>query len=305
MPTVKTAIILGYACNNNCRFCYAADKRQEFKPMTTSRAKKTLREGTERGSKFVDFLGGEPTIREDLPELIQYAKGLGFEQISITTNGRMLSDRDYCRHLIDSGLNSAVFSLHGHNAELHDYLTNVKGAFGQLVQGFKNFRKLKPKGWICTNTVMLKQNLKHLPSIAALSAELGANSMEFIFPHPRGRAYTDFERLVPRLDDLIGIVPRIIETARAKGVKRCHMRYLPICHVQDYRTNLSEYVTKDSLMEQHIGPEFEDLDVEKGRSEVGRVKGPQCPGCHFFNECEGIFREYAEKRGFAELVPMP
>lgn len=305
MPTIKTAIVLGYACNNNCRFCYAADKRTEFEPMSTKKAKEILREGKKRGSVFVDFSGGEPTIRRDLPELIEFAKKLGYKKIAITTNGRMLSEKNYCKRLIEAGLNSAVFSIHGHNAILHDYLTNTKGSFQQLVKGFKNFKKLKKDAWICTNTVMLKQNLKFLPSIAKLNIRLGTNAMEFIFPHPKGKAYSNFERLVPRLEQLIDVIPRVLEIGIKAGIAYCHMRYLPLCYMQGYKNHLSEYVARQYVREQHFGPEFKDLNVEKGRSESARVKGPQCYGCKAFDECEGIFKEYAEKRGFNELIPLP
>ncbi len=304
-PAIKTAVILGYACNNSCRFCYVGDKKNKFKPLSTKGAKEILREGRERGSDFVDFSGGEPTIRKDLEELISYSKNLDFQSIAITTNGRMLSSKAYCKRLVEAGLNSVVFSVHGHKAELHDYLTNVKGSFGQLKQGFRNFRNLKKDGYICTNTVILKQNFRVLPLIAKFSIEMGANAMEFIFPHPRGNAYSDFEELVPFLGDLVEVIPETVNAGLSAGVKHCHFRYLPLCYMHEFKNFLSEYATRDFLREQHFGPEFSNLEVERGRSEQARVKGPQCEGCRKNRDCEGIFREYAEKRGFGELVPMP
>ncbi|MCX8189710.1 MAG: radical SAM protein [Candidatus Diapherotrites archaeon] len=304
MPETKTALLLGYKCNNNCRFCYAADKRELY-AMSTEEAKKHLKAAVERGSSFVDFLGGEPTIRKDLIELISHAKDLGFKTISITTNGRMLSNIEYAKKLYNAGLNSAVFSVHGHNAELHDYLVNVKGAFDQLVKGMQNFRALSDDVYICTNTVIVKPNVSFLPDIAELNAKLLANGMEFIFPHPRGNAYKNFEEMVPRLEQLIGVVQRTIGVCTSQGIKHCYFRYVPFCYMYGAINFISEYAAKESLKENHIGPEFEDLDVEKNRAKYGRIKGPQCFGCKYNNVCEGIFREYAEKRGFEELVPVP
>ncbi|MEM4662731.1 MAG: radical SAM protein [Candidatus Diapherotrites archaeon] len=304
MTEIKTALLLGYKCNNNCRFCYAANKR-DLPPMSTIEAKKQLKAAIERGSKFVDFLGGEPTIRKDLVELISYAKDLGFKTISITTNGRMLSNAEYAKKLYDAGLNSAVFSVHGHNAALHDYLVNVKGAFDQLIKGMKNFRALSEDVYICTNTVIVKPNVSFLPEIAEMNAKLGANGMEFIFPHPRGNAYKNFEEMVPRLEQLIGVVQRTIGVCTSKGIRHCCFRYVPFCYMYGAINFISEYAAKISLKETHIGPEFEDLEVEKNRAKHGRVKGPQCFGCKYNEICEGIFKEYAEKRGFEELVPVP
>jgi MoaA/NifB/PqqE/SkfB family radical SAM enzyme len=306
MQVIKTAVILGYQCNNYCKFCYCADKREAaIPPLKTKEAKRVLEEGRARGSTFVDFLGGEPTIRNDLVELITYARELGYSDISITTNGRMLANKEYAKELIDAGLNQAIFSIHGHKPELHDYLVSTKGAFKQVTQGMKNMKMLKPDFFIATNTVMLKPNVKHLPKIAELCISLGSRSLEFIFPHPRGNAYRNFDKLVPHLEELILPIRKTIAVGIKHKVSHVMMRYVPMCYMFGCLGYLSEYVAKSTLKEQHIGPEFQDLNVEKGRATVGRIKGPQCFGCKHYKECEGIFVEYAEKRGFGELIPMP
>ena len=303
MVEKKTALLLGYKCNNNCRFCYCGDKR-DLPPMKTLDAKEQLVRARKRGSKFVDFLGGEPTIRKDLIELIKFAKKIGFETISITTNGRMLSNRDYAERIVDAGLNSIVFSIHGPTAEIHDFLTRVKGSFAQAVEGVKNIRSMSEKIYICTNTTITKYNIKLLPQIAELNAKLGADGMEFIFPHPRGNAYENFEEIVPHLSELIGLPPKVVGIAKMNGVKHCVFRYVPLCYLYCSLKNVGELEAKGRLAEQHIGPEFEDLEVEKNRAENGRVKGPQCFGCKYNQICEGVFKEYAEKRGLEELVPV-
>ncbi|MFH1234302.1 MAG: radical SAM protein [Candidatus Diapherotrites archaeon] len=304
MPVKKTALLLGYKCNNNCRFCYCGDKR-DLPSMGTAEAKKQLGLAKKRGSDYVDFLGGEPTIRKDLQELVKYAGTLGFKTISITTNGRMLSNRDFAKSLLEAGLNSIVFSINGPNAEIHDYLSGVQGAFGQAIQGMKNVRSLPGKVYICTNTTITKPNIKFLPEIAELSASLGANAMEFIFPHPKGNAWTNFEEMVPMLEELIGVAPKTIEVGKKHGILHCWFRYVPLCYLYGCWDFVSETASQGKLEEQHIGPEFQDLEVEKNRALHGRVKGPQCRGCKYSNSCEGIFREYVEKRGFQELVPIP
>jgi MoaA/NifB/PqqE/SkfB family radical SAM enzyme len=305
MPTLKTALVLGYNCNNNCIFCYAGDKRGKYSALQTEEVKRQIDAGIKRGSDFVDFLGGEPTIRKDIIELVAYAKKAGFKQIGVTTNGRMFSKKDFAEAIFDAGLSHAIFSIHGHTAELHDSLTRAKGSFEQAISGMGNFRALSEKNYICTNTVILKQNVKFLPAIAENNALHGANGMEFIFPHPRGGAYENFESLVPRLEELIEIIPKTIMAGRQHGIDHCMFRYVPFCYMYGFLIYLSEYVSRDNFSEQHVGPEYEDMAVAENRAKYGRVKGPQCAGCKYFNICEGIFKEYAEKRGFEELVPVP
>ena len=290
----KIALILGYECNNNCRFCYCANKKNKFKPISTSQAKKILEKAIERGCSFVDFNGGEPTIRKDIFELVAYAKDLGFKTIAITTNGRMFSYKKFAEKMVKCGLNHAVFSIHGHKAELHDYLTRCKGSFVQATKGLKNLKEINPDIYICTNTTITRINYKFLPQIAENNIKLGANGCEFIFVHPRGNA----------LREVAPFIPKTIEIGKKYDINHFHFRYFPLCYMVGFENYLSELVALFALREEHIGPEFEDLNVEKGRKEIGRVKGPQCKACKYYSICEGIFREYAERRGFKELVPV-
>jgi len=305
MVQTKTALLLGYRCNNNCRFCYAADKKGRFQAMGTEEVKRQLDRGLERGSTYVDFLGGEPTIRKDIIELVQYASDNGYETISMTTNGRMFSKKDFAKKIVEAGLNSAVFSIHGHNAELHDYLSGVRGAYAQTINGLANFRAAAPDAYICINTVIMRPNLEHLPKLAENNVKHKIDAMEFIFPHPRGNIVENFEELVPRLEELIDMIQKVITVGIKNGIKHTFMRYVPFCYMLGSTIYISEHIEKGNLAEQHIGPEFEDLAVEENRAKNGRVHGPQCYGCKYGNVCEGIFKEYAERRGFEELVPVP
>src|SRR6056297_3922347 len=137
--TKKSVVFVGYACNNNCIFCLDSAKRH-LPPRSTKEIKKDILSSAEDGATYLELIGGEVTIRKDAPELIEFADSLDFETISLTTNGRMLAYPEYARQLVEAGLNSLVFSIHGHTAELHDYLTGVKGSFDQLGKGIDNVK---------------------------------------------------------------------------------------------------------------------------------------------------------------------
>ena len=257
---------MGYECNNNCRFCYCGDKRGKYKSMTTNEIKSELKNGRKRNSTFVDFLGGEPTIRKDLPELISFSKKIGYKTISVTTNGRLFSYIDFCEKLINAGLNSAVFSIHGHKPELHDYLTRSPGSFNQAMTGIKNLKNIKKNFYICTNTTIVKQNFRFLPQIAENNIKAGVDALEFIFVHPRGNALKNFDQIVPTLTEVEPFIPKTLKIGKKYNMKHFVFRYFPLCYMKGYEKNLSEIVAKDIIQEQHIGPEFEDLNVEENRA---------------------------------------
>ncbi len=300
---IKTSIIMGYECNNNCRFCYDGGYKRTLPPMSTEQVKKELLEAMKRGSTFVDLLGGEPTIRRDIIPLVRYAKKLGFETISLTTNGKMFYYRDFAERILDAGLNSAVFSIHGHTPELHDYLTR-SNSYRYATQGLRNLKELSNDIYICTNTVIVKDNYRFLPQIADNNARLGADGMEFMFIHPRGNALKHFDEVVPTLTEIKDYLKPTVQAGLRHGINHSMIRYVPMCYMLFDLKHLSEFSTRGRMKEHHAGPEFRDLDVEKNRAKHGRVKGPQCRACKHFNICEGIFKEYADRRGFRELVPV-
>ena len=139
----KTVIITGYKCNNMCQFCIDENKR-DLPNKTTQQIMQEMTNARQRGTTYLEMIGGESTIRPDIILLVSSAKKLGFETISMATNGRMLSYDKFARQIIEAGLTDLIFSIHGHNAKLHDSLTRSKGSFDQLIKGFKNVKKFFP-----------------------------------------------------------------------------------------------------------------------------------------------------------------
>lgn len=311
----KLSLLLGYECNNNCIFCYdgAGYKRNRYPPITTEEAKRRLEQGREAGCDMVDFLGGEPTIRRDLLELIKYAKELGYEQISITTNGRMLSYYDYARKLVEAGLNSVIFSVHGCRKEIHDALTRTPGSFEQQMRGIENILRLREKEgysiYLADNTVMTKINMEYLPQILEYLWNFEFDSITFLFPHPRGNADAYFYQVVPRLPELKPHVDKTTEKHRElvkktgrKNVKFT-FRYLPLCYLYPDIDYSDEYFErKVGFEEKHVGPEFEDWNVELGREVYGKIKPPRCERCAIKDICEGVWIEYVERYGTEDLI---
>ncbi len=83
-------IKLGYRCNNFCRFCIAAPKRNIVPDKSIKEVKNVLKKERKRCNSVI-FMGGEPTIQKNLIDYVKYAKDLNYEEIHITSNGRMFS----------------------------------------------------------------------------------------------------------------------------------------------------------------------------------------------------------------------
>jgi len=70
----------------------------------------------------LQFSGGEPTIRQDLFELIRAAKELGFHHVEVNTNGlRLAQSVDYCRGLMEAGMSTLYLQFDGLTSEVYKF----------------------------------------------------------------------------------------------------------------------------------------------------------------------------------------
>lgn len=300
----KTVIIPGYRCNNNCLFCLNIHKRNSIPQKTTNQVKKEMIEAKNSGTTYLELVGGEMSIRPDIIELIEFAKELGFETIMMSTNGRMYSYKKFAEEIVKAGLNSLIFSIHGHNAKLHDSLTQVPGSFEQLKKGIENVKKAGLKD-IGSNTTIVKQNYKNLPEIGKLIYNLGIRNSEFIFVDPTyGAAYDDFYKFVPKISEATPYIHKCLDVGKIHKIPHWAVRYVPLCYFTDYLNQISELKEVVIFHTEHLAPDFENRDVEKARRIVGRAKTKRCKGCKLYDKCEGIWKEYLKHYGDKEFFPV-
>ena len=125
---------LTFRCNEKCKYCYCiVDKGR--KELSTEEIKSVLDQLKELGVFEVTFTGGDPFVRKDTFEILEYAYDLGF-LINIFTNGIALSDNDIFR-LKRVHPRSIHFSIYSHIPERHDEFTGVKGSFEKTVDVIK------------------------------------------------------------------------------------------------------------------------------------------------------------------------
>ena len=297
----KTVIFAGYECNNQCVFCINSEKRHLFS-RTTKEIKNEIVSAKKRGATYIEFIGGEFTIRSDFLQLIKFAKSVGYKTINMATNGRIFSYKKIVQETINAGLTDIVFSIHGHNAQLHDSLTLAPGSFEQLVNGLENFKKCGFKN-IGSNTAIVKQNYKFLSQIGKFISDLGVRNAEFIFVDPNhGGAKVNFKILVPKISKIAPFVIKCLEIG--KKYPHWHIRYVPLCYFEKYLNQISELDEVKKFKTEHIASDFQNYSVETSRAEVGRIKTEKCNKCKLNDLCEGIWKEYVKYYGDDELKPI-
>lgn len=118
-------------CNQHCPYCFAkaeTDLSGGFGPgepdlEAICRKYDLLLELGEERAFNIQLSGGEPTVRNDLPEIIRMGKSKGFEFIQINTNGRRIAQEEgYAQILKDAGASVAFLQFDGTDDEIYRVL---------------------------------------------------------------------------------------------------------------------------------------------------------------------------------------
>ncbi|MDH5532643.1 MAG: radical SAM protein, partial [Candidatus Bathyarchaeota archaeon] len=89
----------------------------------------------------LQFSGGEPTIREDLFDLIRMAKELGFRHVEVNTNGlRLAQSIDYCRGLKEAGMSTIYLQFDGVTPEVYEF-TRGRDLLETKLKAVENLRE--------------------------------------------------------------------------------------------------------------------------------------------------------------------
>ena len=290
-------MVLGFTCNNNCIFCSASQCRSRLKDKTFSEISKDLENGREQDYDYVEFIGGEPTIRKDFISILKKARELGYKTIAITTNGRMFSNPSFTKKTIDAGLDYITFSLHGHNSKLNDSITRTPGSFDQIIQGIKNIlekTKNKEELGIMINTVVCKFNYKYLTEIAKLLTQLKIEHWSISDLIPDGNAKQSYKSLSVRLFDLRMELEKL--SNYSKHLEKLYFLEFPYC-VLPKKTDSMVLLSKpeDASRVNQIG--FNPTDTKSSL----KTKIPYCNDCKFNKRCGGIWKEYINKFGEGDI----
>ena len=136
MDLMVSAMTRGGAwhCNQKCLHCYAAGQPMgESRELTTAEWKDVLARLRAANIPQVTFTGGEPTLRDDLVELVDAAQWF---VTRLNTNGRLLTPQ-LCRALAEASLDSVQVTLYAADAEAHNALVGAPG-FDETVRGIRN-----------------------------------------------------------------------------------------------------------------------------------------------------------------------
>lgn len=218
--------VTNYKCNYRCKMCDFPDRDQQLrgrglKELSTTQLKQLLKDFSDLGTAGIGFTGGEPLLREDIFELLRYAKELGLIT-HLNTNGSLLNEENVNR-LLASKIDSVNISLDGATAKTHDTIRGSNGAFEKVIKAAGYIIK---KREATGNRIRLKVvcvinelNIDEVSDIVKLAANLGTDCIEFIPEQPF--SHSDTKRHLRFSDEFIHKVKQVTDyliLAKQRGV---------------------------------------------------------------------------------------
>lgn len=116
-------------CNLNCIHCFTIDNPGT--DISCSKALRIIEKLLPLGLEEINFAGREPTLRHDLPEIVNQCSRRNI-RVNVTTNGTVLNREGYIA-LLNSGLHMLVFSLDGVSRVTHDRVRG-RGSFDKTIR---------------------------------------------------------------------------------------------------------------------------------------------------------------------------
>ena len=154
-------------CNQKCLHCYAAGQPEaEVKELTTAEWKRVIDKCRQANIPQLTFTGGEPTMRDDLVELVEYAQWF---VTRLNTNGVNLTE-DLARALYDASLDSAQITFYSCVEAAHNTLVGAQN-YRRTLAGLEN--ALKAGLSVSVNTPLCSLNAKDYTETLKFLRELG------------------------------------------------------------------------------------------------------------------------------------
>jgi MoaA/NifB/PqqE/SkfB family radical SAM enzyme len=248
-------IYLGNLCNNNCKYC---NTPRGISYLPFEEIKKQI-----DSSNKILFFGGEPTIRRDFLEVIEYAKN---KRVKLLTNGRMFSYKGFCKKVIPY-IDEFQIKLPSLNEGTFKELTGTD-ALDETLKGINNLLELNAN--IRIIVPLTKQNYEELYELTHKLFHLGVKNIDFELTNTKG------ENVLPFISQSTFRLKEIIDEF---GSININIKNIPKCLFEFY-------------------PNLAENEKDKRKS-----KASHCAICLENKKCNGIWQNYIDTHGGFELKP--
>ena len=209
---------LTYACNLACVHCLSSSGKRDPRELSTQQCKDIIDELERMQVFYVNIGGGEPTVRPDFWELVDYATA-HHVGVKFSTNGVRITP-EVAAKLAASDYVDVQISLDGATAEVNDAVRG-QGSFAMAIRALEN---LAAAGFndAKISVVVTRHNVDQLDDFKALWPTRYGATLRITRLRPSGRGADVWDELHPTAEQQVQLYDWLV----AKGERRAHRRLL-------------------------------------------------------------------------------
>ncbi|HRI63819.1 MAG TPA: radical SAM protein [Polyangium sp.] len=150
----------GFLCNQDCGMCWQG---RDWGRHGAKQILLWIEDLRRAGARSLIISGGEPTLDPDLTNYVEYARRLGFSDVTLETNAIQAAKPGQAERLARAGVTHAFVSLHSSDPAISDAITRAPGTHERTVRGIHAL--LEAQIPVVLNAVMTAEGIEHLPSL--------------------------------------------------------------------------------------------------------------------------------------------
>jgi 7,8-dihydro-6-hydroxymethylpterin dimethyltransferase len=180
--TASAAIMTTSRCNLRCPFCFTNAGEEPYDPGLEEIRRMFVHLWTASGNCPVELCGGEPTLRDDLPRILEIGREIGFDHFQINTNGLRIAEEDaYLRRIKQGGAAVIYLQFDGVDDDVYRRLRG-RALLDEKVRAVRRCAEEKI-GVVLVPTLVQGMNLNQVGEIIRFAKEQGP-SVRGVFFQP-------------------------------------------------------------------------------------------------------------------------
>ncbi len=178
-----------HSCNLNCKHCLANAGCKIDNELSCSEVIDLIDQCVDLGIQNFGILGGEPLLRADIFDIIEYLEKCPLN-VTISTNATLIDD-SFIERISKSKIRSFSVSVDGLECE-HDYLRGKKGSFNKALDGIKRLKRINKR--VSVLMVVTRQNINQIYDVMSEMKKLGVNKFGIndLLPFGRGKDIEEY-----------------------------------------------------------------------------------------------------------------
>lgn len=296
-------------CNEHCRHCGSRCGDIKVDNMLTTDEIKGFLQQLSKQIQPKDLrlcvTGGEPLLREDFFDIMQYADSLGYRW-GMTSNGTLIT-KEVAQKLKETHMKTISVSVDGLE-ETHDWFRQKSGSYKETIEGIQNLLDVKAFQSVQITTVVYHQNISQLEKMYHIFSKMGVNSWRVINIEPIGRAKDQPELLLNKAE--YHRMFEFIQKKRKKGkmevtygcshylgteLEREVRKWYFLCNAGIYTASIMYNGDIGACLDIERRPELiqgnirtdDFLEVWKNRFQTFRTDSRKCQNCPEYEFCAG------------------